>query len=63
MNDQRRVIYDQRRELMHDTNVADFVEEIRQEVIDDLVYKHIPERLILLIGIFRDYKEEMRRIF
>lgn len=63
MNDQRRVIYDQRRELMHDTNVADFVEEIRQEVIDDLVYKHIPEKAYPADWNIQGLQEEMRRIF
>ena len=40
MNDQRKVIYEQRREIMDTDNVHDDVEEMRQSVIDDLVATH-----------------------
>src|SRR6187455_3205508 len=43
MNDQRKVIFDQRVELMHDENVAGTVSDMRHAVIDDLVAKHVPE--------------------
>src|SRR5881394_2964821 len=43
MNDQRKVIFDQRIELMKDENVADTVADMRHAVIDDLVAKHVPE--------------------
>src|SRR5881394_2796569 len=43
MNDQRRVIFEQRIELMQDENVAGTVADMRHSVIDDLVAKHVPE--------------------
>ncbi len=43
MNDQRKVIFDQRVELMEGEGLGDAVAEMRQEVIDNLVNKHIPE--------------------
>ena len=44
MNDQRRVIFDQRREMMQADDLSDYVTEMRHEVIADLVAKFIPER-------------------
>ncbi|MEJ0074206.1 MAG: preprotein translocase subunit SecA [Alphaproteobacteria bacterium] len=43
MNDQRKVIFDQRIELMQDEHVAGTVSDMRHAVIDDLVAKHVPE--------------------
>ena len=43
MNDQRKVIFDQRIELMRDETVAETVTDMRHAVIDDLVGKHVPE--------------------
>ena len=42
-NDQRKVVFEQRLELMDAESVAETVAEMRQEVIDDMVTKHIPE--------------------
>ncbi|MBX7198037.1 MAG: preprotein translocase subunit SecA [Rhodospirillaceae bacterium] len=44
MNDQRRVIFDQRREMMQADDLSEYVTEMRHEVIADLVAKFIPER-------------------
>ena len=43
MNDQRKVIFEQRIELMDAESLSDTVSEMRDDVIDDLVTKHIPE--------------------
>lgn len=43
MNDQRKVVFEQRIELMSDDNVSETVAEMRHDVISDLVSKHIPE--------------------
>src|SRR5690606_19053310 len=43
MNDQRKVVFEQRIELMDGENLGETVAEMRQDVIDDLVAKHIPE--------------------
>ncbi|RLP26609.1 preprotein translocase subunit SecA [Mesorhizobium sp. YM1C-6-2] len=42
-NDQRKVVFDQRIELMDGENLSETVAEMRQDVITDLVAKHIPE--------------------
>ncbi|HWV53440.1 preprotein translocase subunit SecA [Pseudorhodoplanes sp.] len=42
-NDQRKVIFDQRIDLMKDDNVAETVTDMRHALIDELVAKHIPE--------------------
>jgi preprotein translocase subunit SecA len=44
MNDQRKVVFGQRLELMDGVNLDETVTEMRQEVIEDLVARHIPER-------------------
>ncbi len=43
MNDQRKVIFDQRIDLMRDEQVAGTIADMRHAVIDDLVAKHVPE--------------------
>ena len=45
-NDQRKVVYQQRRELMELEDVADIVVGVRQEVITDLVAEHIPHQSV-----------------
>ena len=44
MNDQRKEIYSQRKEIMAADEVGDLVTEMRHEVIDDLVARTIPEK-------------------
>ncbi|WP_299818969.1 preprotein translocase subunit SecA [uncultured Roseibium sp.] len=44
MNDQRKVVFDQRIELMDSEAIQDAVADMRHDVIDDLVANHIPER-------------------
>ena len=43
MNDQRKVVFEQRREIMSSDNVLETVIDMRHEVISDIVYKSIPE--------------------
>ncbi|MBV8791587.1 MAG: preprotein translocase subunit SecA [Pseudolabrys sp.] len=43
MNDQRKVIFEQRLELMRDEHVDETVKDMRHAVIEDLVAKFIPE--------------------
>ncbi|MBX3568790.1 MAG: preprotein translocase subunit SecA [Rhizobiaceae bacterium] len=42
-NDQRKVVFEQRIQLMDGESLTETVAEMRQDVIDDLVAKHIPE--------------------
>jgi len=44
LNDQRKVIFEQRIELMDATDVTETVTDMRHEVIDDIVNKRIPEK-------------------
>jgi preprotein translocase subunit SecA len=44
MNDQRKVIYEQRHELIETRDVADAVHDMRHQVIDDLIAQCIPEK-------------------
>ncbi len=44
MNDQRKVIFGQRREIMEAAEVEEIIQDMRQEVIDDLVDEYIPEK-------------------
>ncbi len=44
MNDQRKVIFAQRREIMESDDLSEIVEDMRHEVIDDLVEAYIPPK-------------------
>jgi len=44
MNDQRKVIFEQRLELMEDANVASAIKEMREDVVHDVLDKAIPEK-------------------
>ncbi|MCV6574840.1 MAG: preprotein translocase subunit SecA [Cohaesibacter sp.] len=44
MNDQRKVIFDQRIDLMKDEGIAEVVSDMRHEIIEDIVAHHIPEK-------------------
>src|SRR3954471_10519027 len=43
MNDQRKVVFDQRVEWMKEETVSDTITDMRHSVIDALVAKHVPE--------------------
>ncbi len=44
MNDQRKVIFGQRREIMAAADLSDIVSDMRHEVIDDLLDVHMPPK-------------------
>ena len=44
LNDQRKVIFDQRKEIMSSDDVSDQIADFREEVVDMLVTRHIPEK-------------------
>jgi len=44
MNDQRKVIYEQRKELMAIDDVSEDIVEMREQLIDDLIARCIPEK-------------------
>jgi preprotein translocase subunit SecA len=43
MNDQRKVVFEQRRDFMSQESVRETIDEMRHGVIDDIVANHIPE--------------------
>ena len=44
LNDQRKVIFEQRLEIMRASEVAEIITEMREQVVEDMVQRHIPER-------------------
>ncbi len=62
MNDQRKVIFDQRVEWMQDAVVADVVADMRHTSIDDLVAKHVPENAYPEQWDTAGLKEELKRV-
>ena len=62
MNDQRKVIFDQRVEWMHDQTTADIVADMRHTSIDDLVAKHVPENAYPEQWDMAGLKEELNRV-
>ena len=44
MNDQRKAIFAQRREIMEAEDLSEIVRDMRHQLIDDLVHEHMPPR-------------------
>ena len=63
MNDQRKVIYEQRKELMAAEDVSDDVADMRQQVVDDLVALTMPEKAYAEQWEMDTLHEEVLRIF
>src|SRR5215216_5865411 len=61
-NDQRKVIFDQRVELMKSDSVADMVADMRHDFIDDIVVKHVPEHAYAEQWDVAGLKEELKRV-
>jgi preprotein translocase subunit SecA len=63
MNDQRKVIFDQRIEWMNDEVVPEIVGDMRHAVVDDLVAKHVPENVYPEQWDTAGLKEAIQRVF
>jgi preprotein translocase subunit SecA len=63
MNDQRKVIYEQRKELMAAGDVKEDIALMRHEVIDDLIRLYIPEKAFAEQWNVAGLHEETLRIF
>lgn len=63
MNDQRKVIYEQRRELMAAENVAEDILDMRQQVVTDMVSKCIPEKAYADQWDIELLHDEVQRVF
>jgi preprotein translocase subunit SecA len=62
MNDQRKVIFDQRVEWMEDQAVGEVVADMRHTVMDDLVAKHVPENAYPEQWDVAGLREELKRV-
>ncbi|GIK79810.1 MAG: preprotein translocase subunit SecA [Pseudorhodoplanes sp.] len=62
MNDQRKVIFDQRVELMNDSSVGETVSAMRFQVVKDLVARHVPENAYPEQWDVPGLKEELDRL-
>ncbi len=63
MNDQRKVIYEQRRELMATSDVSEMVGGFRQEILDAMVARCIPEKAFSEEWDVSGLHEEVLRVF
>jgi preprotein translocase subunit SecA len=63
MNDQRKVVYEQRKDIMRATDVSEQIVDMRHEVIDNLVSRCIPENAYAEQWEVATLHEESRRIF
>jgi len=63
MNDQRKVIYEQRRDLMEATDVSETIVEMRHETVERIVDQHIPANSYAEQWNAQGLHEEALRIF
>ncbi len=61
-NDQRKVIFDQRIDLMKDESVAETIADMRHAYVDDVVLKHVPEHAYAEQWDVAGLKEELNRV-
>ncbi len=61
-NDQRKVIFDQRVELMKSDSVAEIVADMRHEFVEDIVVKHVPEHAYAEQWDIAGLKDELKRV-
>lgn len=61
-NDQRKVIFDQRVDLMKDESVAETVADMRRAFVEDVVTKHVPEHAYAEQWDVAGLKEELKRV-
>ena len=63
MNDQRKAIFEQRLDLMSDADLGETVGDMRRQVIDDLMAKHVPEKAFAEQWDVDGLKEDMQATF
>ena len=63
MNDQRKAIFEQRRELLSDADLSETIADMRRHVIDDLVVTSIPEKSYAEQWDIPTLKQAMQDIF
>ncbi len=62
MNDQRKVVYEQRRDLMQVDDVHDEVVDMRHQVVEDVVQRFIPEKALPEQWDAQGLQDELRRV-
>jgi preprotein translocase subunit SecA len=63
LNDQRKVIFEQRREIMSADDVSDEIADFREDVVESLVARHIPEKAYAEQWDAQGLHDEVQRIF
>ena len=63
MNDQRKIIYEQRRDLMQSNDISEMIADMRFEVIESLVQRHIPQDALIEQWDLEGLENEVHRIF
>ena len=63
MNDQRKVIFEQRKDLMRDEDVRDTIEDIRLDLIDNMIESCIPKNAYAEQWEIKSLHEEVLRLF
>ena len=63
MNDQRKVIFEQRLDLLEKDDVSETIEEMRHELIFDIIHENIPEKSFADDWDIDAIERELKRIF
>lgn len=63
MNDQRKIIYEQRRELMQSNDISEMITDMREDVITAVVQRHIPRDSLIEQWDLEGLETEIHRIF
>jgi preprotein translocase subunit SecA len=63
MNDQRKAIFEQRRELMSDADLGETIADMRRQVVDDLVAASVPEKTFPEQWKVAELRDQMLGIF
>ncbi len=63
MNDQRKIIYEQRREIMEGIGISEMVADMRHDLVHDLIENHIPKNAYPEQWDMEGLKTEALRVF
>jgi len=63
LNDQRKVIFEQRLDIMEAAEVDETIAEMREQVVEDMVARHIPERAYAEQWDAPGLQEEVAKVF
>lgn len=63
MNDQRKIIYEQRRELMQSHDISEMIEDMRGDVVEAIVHRHIPHDSLMEQWDLEGLASEIHRVF